>query len=146
MSLSARQLAKLRQLGRFSNELALRHAARRAAIATQHEYLQTLNRKLEQVSPARDAAVRDAATREQRETVGPRYDQEETRLSQEILSARGELEHLQEQLSRITQLSAPLRELVERALVHGNLTRRDAGVAFGDDSDRARAEDTVEVG
>jgi len=146
VSLSARQLAKLRGIGRLSNELKLRHEARRAAISTQRDYVVTLQRKLEQLPRARDAANRENTSREQREAAISRYDQEEKQLRNEILSARGELDHLQEQLAQITQVSAPLRELIDRVLIAGNLSRRDAGVAFGDDSYVSRAEDAVEVG
>lgn len=146
MSLSARQLAKLRELGRASNELELRHEARRAAIATQREYLVTLNRKLEQLPRARDAALRDATTPELQDAVVRRHAQDEKRLREEILTARAEFEQLQEQLSQITQVSAPLRELVDRVLQTANLSRHEAGVAFGDDDRRPRENITLGVG
>lgn len=145
MSLSTRQLAKLRQLGRLSNELGLRHEARRAAIATQRAYLVTLQHKLEQLPKARAAALREGVPREQQEAAAARCDQEEKRVRQEIQSARGELEHLQEQLRQITRVSAPNRELIERLLVRGNLSRHDAGIAFGD-GDTNVGKDTLEVG
>jgi len=144
VSLSPRQLAKVRELGRTSNELELRHEARRAAIATQRDYLATLNRKLEQLPRIRNAAVRDAATPEQHDAALDRHRQEETRLRDEILSARGELEQLQDQLSQITQVSAPLRELIGRVLQGANLSRHEAGVAFGDDGRGAR--ETISLG
>lgn len=144
MKLSPGQLAKLRQLGRTSNELELRHDARRAAIATQRDYMASLSRRLEQLPRARDAATRDAATPELQEATVRRYRAEEDRLRDEILSARGELEQLQDQLSQITQVSAPLRELIGRVLQGANLSRHEAGVAFGDDGRGAR--DTISLG
>lgn len=145
MSLSARQLAKLRELGRTSNELELRHDARRAAIATQHDYLATLNRKLDQLPRARIAALRDTTTETAHDGVDARFRQEEAKLRDEILTARAELEQLREQLSQITLVSAPLRELIDRILQRANLSRHDAGVAFGNDDWRPREGITLGV-
>ena len=144
MSLSARQLAKLRELGRTSNELELRHEARRAAIATQRDYLVTLNRKLEQLPRTRDAGLRAATTPERHDEIERRYRQDDERLRDEILTARAEFEQLQEQLSQITQVSAPLRDLIDRILQSANLSRHDAGVAFGDEDRGPR--DTISLG
>ncbi|MCP5328565.1 MAG: hypothetical protein R3E75_08160 [Steroidobacteraceae bacterium] len=144
MSLSPRQLAKIRELGRTCNELELRHEARRAAISTQRDYLATLNRKLEQLPRTRDAAIRDATTPEQHDAAVSRQRKEEDRLREEILTARAELEQLQDQLSAITQISAPRRELLDRLLKSFNLSRHDAGVAFGDDSRGPR--ETISLG
>lgn len=138
MSLSARQLAKLRELARTSNELELRHDARRAAIATQRDYIATLSRKLDQLPRARNAALFDTTTDAAHDSVDARFRQEEARLRDEILTARAELEQLQDQLSQITQVSAPLRELIDRILRSANLSRHDSGVAFGDDDLRPR--------
>lgn len=138
LSLSSRQLAKLRELARVSNELQLRHAARREAFHTQREYLVTLNRQLEDLDKRHGAAINDARTPEQSDAIWAKHEQSTRRLQEQIRGARGELEQLQEQLSQLTATSAPLRELVGRVLSHAGLTRREAGVAFGDDDPRPR--------
>lgn len=143
MSLSARQLAKLRELARTSNELELRHDARRAAIATQRDYIATLNRKLDQLPRARNALLRNTTTEAAHDIVEAQFRQDEAKLRDEILTARAEFEQLQDQLSQITQVSAPLRDLIERILQSSNLSRHEAGVAFGDDEWRPRESITV---
>ena len=70
--------------------------------------------------------------------------QDDERLRDEILTARAEFEQLQEQLSQITQVSAPLRDLIDRVLQSANLSRHEAGVAFGDEDRGPR--DTISLG
>ncbi|MEX0733312.1 MAG: hypothetical protein WDZ66_03970 [Steroidobacteraceae bacterium] len=146
MNLSPSQLAKLRAVGRSCNELELRHAARRAAISTQRDYIATLQHRLEQLPRARDAANREQTSNEQREASVSRFDQEEKRLRNELSSAQGEIAHLREHLAQITAVSAPLRELRDRLLQYARLSRRDAGIGFGDDAPSSRIDDVVEVG
>lgn len=134
MKLSSRQLAKLRELGRTSNELELRHQARVAATHTQRDYLQSLKRRLEELPRVQDAAMRDTRSVVEQEAVASKFGQSESELREEILTARGEFEQLQEQLSQITMVSAPLRDLIDRVLRSANLSRQAAGLAFGDDS------------
>ena len=73
MSMTARQLSKLRALGRASNELELRHQARVAATHTQREYLQTLKRRLEELPQVRDAALREVRTVAEQDAIAARF-------------------------------------------------------------------------
>jgi beta-phosphoglucomutase-like phosphatase (HAD superfamily) len=144
VSLTSRQLAKLRELGRQSNELELRHEARRAAFHTQRDYLAALKRKLETLPRSLAAAHSEATSVQEHDALDARQRQTERSLREEILAAQGELEQLQAQLSLITNISGPLRELVDQVLRRANLTRQAAGIAFGDD--RPGSRETVTLG
>lgn len=144
MKLTSGQLAKLRQLGRASNELDQRHAARRAAIQAQRDYLLELRRQRQHADGLLTAIARASRSGADHDHASARHAAEVERVDAEVEHARVELEQLQGQLGEITEVNAPLRELLDRICRHANVSRREAGIAFDDDRDAPR--ESVGVG
>lgn len=130
MALRPGQLAKLRSLARMQHELELRNDSRQDALRASREYLSGMKSRLADLTNRRDLELRTEYRGDGALAVEAKYSAQIDALRADIAAAQEEHEQLQRELTELVQVSAPMRQLIDRVLQSQNMKRGDAGINF----------------